>query len=208
MFLSNPPFLHLQNDFTMNRFIILLFAAATICTAANAQDIPIEKFIGIWRTNQEYWESMPLKISQENGRIIVQIKGNAHGEATLDGDRLKMTLVEETNYGKFWVGKWGGWYDSDGEWVSRSENEILVGHSDGGYGTYGPVSGFYSERYRKSVAIKKVKYYSIHIVYKFEGTLELYFTYHSTYYDGTTPLFYQGREEHMYRIKPIIYTNW
>ena len=152
-----------------------------------------------------------MKISQENDKIILQVKDLISGEATLNGNRLEITVVDEVNYGKFWVGPWGGWYTSDGDWESRSENDILVGHSDGSYGSNGPVGGFFSESYRHSKANKEVSYLSVHIVYKYEGTLELYFTYHSTYFNGNTPLFYQGREEDMYRhsgLGPYIYTNW
>lgn len=194
----------------MKKTVTIIFLLLSLCLKINAQDIPIEKFIGIWHASQAPWNSRTMRISQEDGKIILQVKDLISGEATLNGNRLEITIVDEVNYGRFWVGTWGGWYDSDREWVTKRDNYILVGHSDGGYGTNGEVGGFYSESYRRSKANKEISYLSVHVVYKYEGTLELYFTYHSTYYDGSTPLFYQGREDDMYRYKPkpIVYTNW
>ena len=193
------------------RKIILLICFVCCAFCSQAQDIPIEKFIGVWHASKEPWNSRTMRISQENGKIILQVKDLIFGEATLNGNRLKLTVVDEVKYGKFWVGSWGGWYDSDHEWVAKRDNYILVGHSDGGYGTNGEVGGFYSESYRRSKANKEISYLSVHVVYKYEGTLELYYTYHSTYFDGNIPLFYQGREDDMYRFSglgPHIYTNW
>lgn len=185
----------------MKRLSALLLVCLYVCTTLKAQDIPIEKFIGVWHASQDPWSSRAMKISQEDGKIILQVKDLISGEATLNGNRLEITVVEEVNYGKFWVGRWN--YDSP--------NDILVGHSDGSYGTNGEVGGFFSESYRHSKANKEIEYISVHVVYKYEGTLELYFTCHSTYYNGNTPLFYQGRESDMYRysgLGPFIYTNW
>lgn len=193
------------------RKIVTVFLCISFFLNLKAQDIPIEKFIGVWHASQEPWSSRTMKISQENDKIILQVKDLISGEATLNGNRLEITVVDEVNYGKFWVGSWGGWYDSDHEWVSKENDYILVGHSDGSYGTNGAVGGFFSENYRHSKANKEISFLSVHVVYKYEGTLELYFTYHSTYYDGNTPLFYQGREGDMYRysgLGPHIYTNW
>lgn len=195
----------------MKKIVTIFFLLSSFCLNINAQDIPIEKFIGVWHASQDPWSSRTMKISQENGKIILQVKDLISGEATLNGNRLEITVVEEVNYGKFWVGSWGGWYDSDHEWVPKRNDYILVGHSDGCYGTNGAVGGFYSESYRRSKANKEVEYLSVHVVYKYEGTLELYFTYHSTYFDSNTPLFYQGREGDMYQYSgsgPYIYTNW
>lgn len=194
----------------MKRKITLLLVCLSVCVTSKSQDVPIEKFLGVWHTTQDNWGSRTMKISQENGKIIIQVKDLIAGKAILNGNHLEITVIDEVNYGKFWVGPWGGWYTSDGDWEPRSENDILVGHSDGSHGSNGEVSGFYENRYRRSKANKEIEYLSVHVVYKHEGTLELYYCYHSTYYDGSTPLFYQGREEDMYNFKflPIIYTNW
>lgn len=195
----------------MRKIVTAFFLCMSFCHNSFAQEIPIEKFIGVWHASQESWNASTMKISQENGKIILQVKNLISGEAKLNGNRLEITVVEEVNYGRFWVGSWGGWYDSDREWVPKKNDYILVGHSDGGYGTNGAVGGFYSESYRHSKANKEVEYFSVHVVYKYEGTLELYFTHHSTYFDGNTPLFYQGLEEDMYGaigLGPYVYTNW
>lgn len=178
----------------MKRISIFLLVCLSVCTTLKAQDIPIEKFIGVWQPTQDNWSSHAMKISQENGKIIVQVKNFIQGEARLNGNRLEITVVDEVYYGKFWVGRWN--YDSP--------NDILVGHSDGSYGTNGEVGGFFSESYRHSKANKEIEYISVHVVYKYEGTLELYFKYHSTYCDGNTPLFYQSSGWG----EPHIYTNW
>lgn len=170
-----------------NKLVILALLFGIIATY-NAQNIPIEKFLGIWNADDESWSSRRMKISQENGEIIVQIKGLIDSEATLNGNRLEITVVDEINYGQFWIGSWGGWYDSDHDWVPERSNYILVGHGDGNYGTNGAVGGYYSSNHRKK-ANKEVSYLSVHVVYKHEGTLELYFTYHSIYYYNDEPLF-------------------
>ena len=188
----------------MKRITILLLLCLSVSTTLKAQDVPIEKFIGVWQTTHEYWSSNSMKISLENGKIILQIKNFVNGEATLNGNQLELTVIEEVNYGKWWVGPWGGWYDSDGDWVSRRNNDILVGHSDGSHGTNGEVTGFYPYVNHQAKANKEVEYLSVYVVYKYEGTLELYFTYHSTYYNGNEPLFYQSSG----RGNPIVYTNW
>ena len=172
------------------------FACYAFCS--QAQDIPIEKFIGIWQQSQG---PQTMKISQENGKIILQLKNFISGEAKLNGNRLEITVVNEVKYGKFQVGRWN----------NDSPNNILVGHSDGSYGTNGEVEGFFSESYRHSIANKHVSYTSVHVVYKYEGTLELYFTCYSTYYDGNIPIFYSGRDDDIYRgrcMGPYIFTNW
>lgn len=191
----------------MRRLLFLLFLCL-YCIGLNAQNVPIEKFIGVWQTTKDHWTSNAMKISQEDGKIIVQIKNLISGKAILNGNRLEITTEKEVNYGKFWIGSWGGWYDSDGEWSPKRDNYILVGHSDGSYGTNGSVSGFYSDGYRYSKANKEIECLSVHVVYKYDGTLELYFTYHSDYYDRDRPLFYQGEEDDMYLMDPIVYTNW
>ena len=188
----------------IKRLVVYLLVCLSVCISLKAQDVPIEKFIGVWQTTDEYWSSNTMKISQENGKIILQVKNLVSGEATLSGNQLELTVVEEINYGKWWVGPWGGWYDSDGDWVSLRENDILVGHSDGSYGTNGEVTGFYTYVNHKAKANKEIEYLSVYIVYKYEGTLELYFTYHSTYFDGNKPLFYQSSG----RVEPKVYTNW
>lgn len=185
-------------------FFLCLFVTHIVC----AQNVSIEKFIGVWHASQEPWSSRTMKISEENGKIILQVKNLISGEATLNNNHLEITVVDEETYGEYWVGSWGGWYDSDHDWVSKKDDYILVGHSDGSYGTNGEVGGFYLNSYRHSKANKEISYLSVHVVYKYEGTLELYFTYHMTYFKGNTPLFYQGTEEDMYRTTPIIYTNW
>lgn len=168
-----------------------------------AQDVPIEKFIGVWEPEKENM-SCKMKISQDDGRIVVQIKGIIRGEATFDGKCLSLSAVEEVNYGKFWIGPWGGWYTSDGEWESRSENDILVGHNDGTYGTNGPVTGFYSQEGRRRKANKEIEYLNVRVEYRYEGTLEVFLEYSSIYYDGYNPLFYQSSN----MVSLSKYTNW
>lgn len=183
-----------MNDMIMKKIFTFIIVCLCMCITIQAQDIPIEKFMGVWHASQEPWSSRTMKISQEDGKTILQVKDLISGEATLNGNRLEITVVVEVNYGRFWVGRWD--YDSP--------NDILVGHSDGSYGTDGEVSGFFSESYRHSKANKEVEYISVYVVYKYEGTLELYYSYHSTYYDGNTPLFYQRYSD----LEPHIYTNW
>lgn len=183
----------------MKKIVTIFFLLSSFCLNINAQDIPIEKFIGVWQPTQDNWSSHAMKISQENGKIIVQVKNFIQGEARLNGNRLEITVVDEVYNGKYWVGRWS----------SSSPNDVLSDDSDGRC-SYGEVDGFYSESYRRAKANKRIIYLSAHIVYTHEGTLTFYATDYSIYYDGNTPLFYQGREEDMYAFpnKPKIYTNW
>lgn len=191
-----------------NLFLFLLIVFG-VCRLAQlqAQDNPVEKFIGVWNTDESHLGAM--KISRdENGSVLVQIKQSggamikSSNVVAYDG-YLEFTIVNEIIYGKFWIGSWGGWYDSDRKWVRKRENEILVGHDDGSYGTNGEVTGFYSNVYRKT-ANKEIGCCSYRIIFRQEGNLELRACYHSDYCFNDEKLFYQASNWVLW----ADYTNW
>ncbi len=184
--------------------VVLLYAGMM---QIRAQENSADKFIGIWNTEKSYPGMM--KISRaEDGSVLVQIKrsGNSmikSSDVAVYDNYLEFTIVDEITHGKFWIGSWGGWYDSNREWVRKRENEILVGHDDGSHGTNGTVSGFYSNGIHKT-ANKEISYWSYRIIFRQEGNLELHSRCYSDYCFNDEKLFYQSSNWHLW----ADYTNW
>lgn len=193
----------------MKKIFILTFLFLNAFAYSKAQQVDVSKFIGIWHAEDSDWSPKAMKISQENGKISVHIKNFVKGEAILDGDCLELSTIDEENYGEYWIGSWGGWYDEDHEWVSKEYDHILVKNDDGSYGTNGKVSGFYDKTNGRRIrANKEISKVLVQIKYIHEGALELSWTIHSDYYKNDHLLFYQGSASNINNRTSYIYTNW
>ena len=193
----------------MKKEFVIILLSISFFTSVKAQDVDKSNFLGVWYAENSESSPRAMKISQEDGKIKVHIKNFAKGEAVLRANRLEMCVTNEVNYGKYWIGSWGGWYDEDHEWVPYESGHILVANSNGSHGTNGKVSGYYDKTEgRLAKANKEISKMSVHIKYSNEGTLELYWICHSDYYINDHALFYQGSASNMYNREPIIFTNW
>lgn len=188
--------------------IICALVVLSSTTASYAQTVTIDKFLGVWHTTGN-WSSSTMKISKEGDKIILQVKDLISGEATLRGNCLEITIVDEVNFNNYYIGSMGDFYDSDdGQYVPLKSGQIVW--NEGGYlHSNGAVTGKYDAYNSGShMAYKEIGYLKVGVKYKYEGTLELYFSYYSDYVDrNDVPIFYQGKKD-VYSMKPHIYTNW
>lgn len=120
-----------------------------------------------------------------------------------DGELFGRFEVGEPGYGEFWVG-------NNGPIGNGRENEILVGHERGRYGTNGAVTGWLNGnagyRYtssRRNCATVEKSFVCVYIYPKGE-TMIVYYTLRYEYLKNGTPMFYQESN----KVNGINYTKW
>lgn len=165
---------------------IILFLVALIPTLLFAQSN--EQFIGDWEPDRTTnIRSVKIKIS-DNGVYKVKLtESNGKSliaEAEISYGSLIADFVRGTNYGSYWV--------------NPGSKNILAATSSGRAETYGEATGWsngnanYSNtNSRHNCANIEENHFSIRLT-PVNGDLKLEIKLYSTYYKGSTPMFYQS----------------
>lgn len=172
--------------------LLCLGGYSNIC----AQETETEQFIGVWTPSKKGWIGN-IKISTKEGKLFVQMKTDEGlkqiTNVTTNGNEITWSYVDETNYGKWYLGMW--------TWASTGEREecILVDHGNGTHGT----NGAPTKVYRRSRANREVTYWGFKGVIKDEN-LELSSRHWGEYFGNGELLFEQSSNYIPYST----FTNW
>jgi len=161
-----------------------------------AQDSDLQKFVGIWTPSNKGWIGN-IKISLKDGNLFVQMKTDEGLKQTANvtsrGNEITWSYVDETNYGKWYLGMW--------IWASTGEREecILVDNGNGTHGT----NGAPTKIYKRGRANREVNYWGFRGILN-DGNLEVSSKYWGEYFDNRDLLFEQSSNYTSYSI----FTNW
>lgn len=147
----------------------LLFTLSTLfmTVVSFSQSSNLQKFVGVWNPSTEEGRYGRMKISMQDGGLLIQIKSwdgiLTFNNIDVNGDELTFGYVESENHGRFTVGTWRGatWY---------GETCIIENHDDGSQSSPGPPTHIYATR---TAFVEKTNT-TFKAVYK-NGNIDLYF---------------------------------
>lgn len=179
---------------------IKLLCVVFICflgiNTIDAQETTTEKFVGVWTPSNKGWIGN-IKISVKEGKLFVQMKTDEGlkqaNNVMVNGNEITWSFVDETNYGKWYLGMW--------TWVSTGKSElcILVDNGDGTHGTNGAPTRII----KRGQANREVSYWGFKGVLK-DDNLELGSKHYGEYYRNEELMFEQSSNYILYST----FTNW